>query len=65
MSAFPSFAYRTLRSIAGREPMEQLGILQSAVEQGQWDRTDATELNVLRRQFIRIVSELYLTRIPL
>ena len=61
---WPFLSDRAAKAIEGKEPMEQLGILREYVEQAERDKLDGCgppedEINILRRRFIRIASELY------
>lgn len=58
------FSERAFRAIEGREPRDQLDLLREYVEQAVRDKDDGfgpslDEINIVRRRYIRIASELY------
>lgn len=58
------FSQRAFRAIEGKEPLDQLALLQEYVEQAQRDKLAGygppeDDINIVRRRFIRIASEVY------
>lgn len=61
---FQFYSERAFKAIDGKDPMAQLALLQEYVEQGVRDKEAGygpplDEINILRRRFIRIASEVY------
>lgn len=60
--ASPFFVDRALSEIEGKEPLEQLAILDSFVSEAERDKADGfgppqDHIDVLRRKYIRIAGE--------
>ncbi|MGO4641677.1 hypothetical protein AB4Z43_24870 [Mesorhizobium sp. 2RAF45] len=60
----PFFSDRALRAIEGKQPLDQLDLLREYVEQAERDKQAGygppeDDINIVRRRFIRIASEIY------
>jgi hypothetical protein len=66
MNRPPSFSERALNVLEGKEPDQQLALLFEYVRQGEIDQIAGDgpsddEINILRRRYVRIASEIYRT----